>query len=50
MNPRALFAAFLLAASLAGAAQAQTTGGAVVRVDLSQTGGAVQSLSVPVGK
>ncbi|WP_310538657.1 type II and III secretion system protein family protein [Phenylobacterium sp.] len=54
MNPRALFAALVLAAaSLAGAANAQsglTTGGAVVRVDLSQTGGAVQSLSVPVGK
>ncbi|MES2724341.1 MAG: type II and III secretion system protein family protein [Pseudomonadota bacterium] len=54
MNPRALFAALVLAAaSLAGAANAQsglTTGAAVVRVDLSQTGGAVQSLSVPVGK
>ena len=54
MTPRALFAALLLAvASLAGAAQAQTgftTGSAVVRVDLSAAGGAVQSLSVPMGK
>ncbi|MDO8800490.1 type II and III secretion system protein family protein [Phenylobacterium sp.] len=51
MNPRALFTALVLAAaSLSGGAQAQTTGGAVVRVDLSQTGGAVQSLSVPIGK
>lgn len=53
MNPRALLAALLIAAaSLAGAAQAQnlTTGSAVVRVDLSATGGAVQSLSVPMGK
>ena len=54
MKPRALFAAIVLAAaSLAGAASAQgglTTGAAVVRVDLSQTGGAVQSLSVPIGK